>query len=206
MKRRRQMHPLPKAGVMTERAPGTGERVSRALLYALAAAAIVWAASELLEIALAGRTALTLWLTAAFHLLMVPGVQGAQAVRAGGHGLLSRGAATMASLGYLFLVVPPLAVARTPEVTILDFMGANPLFRVAGALAVLGTMLFGIAILRARSCPAWVGIALVVCPAIFSAVMGSGGPDVVAVVANLVQAGAWMTIASRGLRRRRVVA
>lgn len=177
----------------------------KTLLYVLIAAAACWMLSEVLELAWGGRTALTLWLTAAFHFLFAIGIWGAYAGQAPGKRTLSLIATGMASLGYLLLVYPPLAVASTPSMTITAFMEAHLVFKLAGFLAVLGTVLFGVAILLWKSYPAWTGAALVGCPMIFSAVMLAEGPEPAAILANLVESVALIAIAVDALRGHRRV-
>ena len=66
-------------------------------LQVLIAAGMVWIFSEMLEIVMGGRTPLTLWITAVFHLLMAVGIWGAYGSQAGGRGTLSLVAVAMAS-------------------------------------------------------------------------------------------------------------
>ena len=176
------------------------------LLYAVIAAAVCWILSEVLEIALGGRTASTLWLTAAFHFLIAFGIWGAYVGQADRKSTLSLIAAGMMSLGYLLLVYPPLAVSQAPSITITEFMDVNLIFKLAGLLAVLGTILFGVSILRQKSYVAWTGVALVLCPVIFSAIMMSEGPELVAIVANLVESVALIVISVQALRSKQVLA
>jgi hypothetical protein len=105
----------------------------------------------------------------------------------------------VASAGYLVLVYPPLAVSQMLATTIPEFMDANPAFRLAGLSALVGTILFGIAIFARRSYPAWTGLALVVCPAVFAATLALEWPDPIGITANLVESVALVVIATRGL-------
>lgn len=170
----------------------------KSLACLLIAAAGCWILSEILEIALGGRTGLTLGLTAAFHLFMVGGIWGAYAGQKGGPNALSRVAAAMVSLGFVMLVYPPIAVSQNPDVTIDLFMKAHPLFGMAGFLATLGCMLFGVAILRHRSYDRWIGFVLVVAPAVFAVTMQSGGLGVAASTANLLEGVALVAMGLRG--------
>jgi hypothetical protein len=175
----------------------------RALGYALIGAACCWIVSEILELGSGGRTGLTLLLTAAFHLLMVAGIWGAWAGQRGGGDLLSRLGAGMASLGYLILVYPPVAVALGSSVTAagyVEYLGSNPLFRLAGILVTVGLPLFGIAILRAGSYPLWIGLVLLVSPPVFAATALSGGPEIVSLIANMLAGLAFLAMGSAVLR------
>jgi hypothetical protein len=167
----------------------------------LIAAALCWITSELGELIAGGRTSATLWLTAAFHQLMVFGIWGACLGRPTRRGPLAVLAATLVSVGYLVMVYPPLAVVSDPSLTIEGFMEAHPAFKAFGLAAVFGKVLFGISILRTRIDPAWTGLALVVGPLLFAGVMLASGPVTVAISANLLTAGALLAIGLRALQR-----
>ena len=173
----------------------------RVLPLLLIVAGAFWIASELLELLLGGRSTASLWLTAAFHQLMVFGIWGAYRGPGVPRGPLALVAAVLVSLGYLVLVYPPIAVALAPALTIEEFMEANPLFKAAGLAAVLGKVMFGISILRTRIDPAWTGITLTVGPLLFAAVMLSGGPSAIAITANIGVSVALIVIGLRALRR-----
>lgn len=172
----------------------------KALVYLLMTAAGCWILSEALEIAFGARTGLTLGLTAMFHLLMAVGIWGAYAGQRGRPGALSRAAAGLASLGFFLLTYPPIAVAQTPAVTIDEFMRTHALFGLAGFLATVGTMLFGVAVLRNNSYDPWIGIVLTVAPLIFAAMMLAGGPSSIAVTANIIESIALMALGVSALR------
>lgn len=157
-------------------------------MNALTAAAVCWLLSELLELMFGGRTALTLALTALFHLLMSVGIWRAYRAQAGTPSTLSRAATTAASVGFLVLVYPPMAVLFDRSIDITTLMRGVPALGLAGALATLGVMAFGAAILRYRSYAQWVGIVLLVCPATFTWVMLSGAPDGIGITANIIEA------------------
>jgi hypothetical protein len=80
-------------------------------------------------------------------------------------------------------------------------MASSPVFQLAGLLAVIGTVLFGVAVLHRRTYPAWTGFALAVCPVVFTALLLSNGPYVIGLAANMVEAGALVVIGLRGLGR-----
>ena len=141
----------------------------------LIGAALFWIASELAELWAGGRTNGSLWLTAAFHQLMVFGIWGAYLGQGDRRGPLALAATLLVSIGYLVLVYPPLAVALDPARTLDAFMDANPGFKVAGLAAVFGKVLFGASILRARLDPGWTGWVLLVAPLVFAGVMLGGG-------------------------------
>jgi len=170
------------------------------LAYLLIAAGGCWVLSEGLEVLSGGRNSLTLWLTAAFHLLIASGIWGAYAGQSGGRSGLSRLAAGTASLGYLILVYPPVAVSQAPSMTIGDFMSANPFFGIAGVLATLGIILFGISVLRYKSYPLWTGVVLIISPVIFAAIMMSEGPEPIGIAANVVEGIALIAMGKYALR------
>ena len=170
------------------------------LAWLLIAAAACWILSEGLEFTSGGRIALTLFLTVAFHGLTAAGVWGAYAGQPRGRSPMSLIGTAMMSIGYLVLIYPPLAVAQSPSMTIVDFVGANPPFRIAGMLAVLGTMLLGGSIVRYRTYAAWTGVALIVCPVLFTVTLTQGLSGVIANVVNVIEAVALITIGMRALR------
>ena len=169
------------------------------LIYTLIISAVCWILSEVMEITSGSRTSITLWLTSAFHFFIAFGIWGAYSGQDHKKSSLSLVAVVMVSVGYLILVYPPIAVSLTPTMTITEFMEVNVPFKFAALLAVLGTILFGVSILRHKSYAAWIGIALVVCPVIFSAVMILGGFEQIAAIANLVESGALIAISLRVL-------
>jgi len=172
----------------------------RKLAWLLMAAGAAWIISEGVEFVVGGRTAASLMLTVAFHALTAVGLWGALAGQPGGRTRLSAVGVAMASVGYLALIYPPLAIANSESVTIIEFMDANPLFKLAGLLAVAGTVTYGASIVRDRSYPIWTGAALVLCPILFTGAMSGGGLDRFANAVNVVEALALVTIGWRAAR------
>jgi hypothetical protein len=171
------------------------------LLQVLIAAGLVWISSEMLELVMGGRTQLTLWITAVFHLMMAVGIWGAYGSQAGGRGTMSLVAAAMASLGYFVLIYPPIAVSQDATLTIGGYIQGSIYFTIAANLAVFGTIAFGVSVWRTRSYPVWIAIALIVCPAVFTSVVLSDGPDLLANTVNVWQSLALIAIGRDGLRR-----
>jgi len=169
--------------------------------YALIAGGACWVVSEFLELAAGGRTALTLALTAAFHLFMVAGIWAAHAGQGDRKGPLSRAAAGMASIGYLILVYPPIAAARDPSLDYAEFMRSSLQFRTAGMLVTLGVALLGAAALRSRAYPATMGLALLACPPVFAAVLLLDGPPLLGFAANVLLGSVFVAIGARAARR-----
>jgi hypothetical protein len=159
----------------------------RALAHVLVAAGAVWLLSEILEVVAGGRTAATLWLTALFHLLLAIGIWGAYLAQPGARSPLSRLGVAAASVGYLVLILPPILVAQSASLDLPAFMSAHAWASLAALLAVLGTVAFGVAILRGRSYPGWIGALLVACPLALAIGMAAGAPDLVVIAANAVQ-------------------
>lgn len=172
----------------------------KALTYALIAAGACWIISEVLEIACGGRTALTLMLTGAFHLLMAGGIWAAYAGQGDRKGELSQVAAGLASVGYLILVYPPIAVAREPSLNYIEFMQSSSLFWAAGMFVTLGVALFGAAVLSSRSYPATMGFALLVCPLVFVSVILLEGPPLIGFAANVLLGSVFLATGVRALR------
>jgi hypothetical protein len=163
-------------------------------------AALCWALSEIIELALGGRTQMSLFLTAAFHLLMVFGIWGAFIGQGERRGQPSMVAALLVSIGYLVMIYPPLKVGIDPKLTLHGFMDAYPAFKAAGLAAVFGKSLFGLAILRSGAYPVWTGIVLLIGPLLFAGLMLAGGPDRVAIITNLCVAAALLAIGLRAMR------
>jgi hypothetical protein len=176
----------------------------RALACLLIAGGVCWIISELLELAVGGRTGLTLALTAAFHLLMAGGMWAAYLGQRGPRSPLSQVAAGLASVGYLLLVYPPIAVARNPSIPYLEFMRTRPVFMAAGLLVTAGVTLFGAAGLRSRAYPAWIGLACLVSPVAFAGVTLADGPALIGFAANTLLGGAFVTMGVLALRTLRV--
>lgn len=166
----------------------------RALPILLILAGATWLGSELLEVALGGRSTLSLWLTALFHLLMVPGIWGAVLGQREPRPAGTRPVAAGIALGYLVMVYPPIAVAGSSAWTIASFLREYLVFQAAGLLAMLGTALFGWLVLRARSYPAWVGGVLLVTPLIFTVALALDGPPGVVAATNTLHAAALMAM------------
>jgi len=166
----------------------------------LIAAATFWIGSELVELLMGGRSAVSLWMTAAFHQLMVFGIWGAYRARGERRGPLALLATVLVSVGYLVLIYPPVVVALDPGQTIEGFMDANPMFTVAGLAAVFGKVLFGISILRTRIDPAWTGGVLILGPLLFAGVMLAGGAASIAIAANVCVSVALLTLGMRALQ------
>ena len=171
------------------------------LLYLTIAGASCWILSEILEIAVGGYSPLILLLTAAFHLLIALGIWGVHAGQSLEKTTLSPIAATITSIGYLLMTYPPLVVSLSTTADIMTFMESHSAFKIAGMAAVLGTMLFGISVLRLKYYPTWTGIALIVCPPIMAAVLLRQGPMIVANVVIVVQSVAWVLMSRRAIRQ-----
>lgn len=172
----------------------------RKLAWLLVIAGAAWIVSEGLEFVGGERTAISLPLTVAFHALTAAGLWGALAGQPRGRTRLATVGVAMASLGYLALMYPPLAMARSDAVTIVEFLDANPVFNMASLLAVAGTIMYGSSIVRDRSYPAWTGAALVLCPILFTGAMTGGGLELFANAVNVVEALALVTIGWRAVR------
>lgn len=166
----------------------------------LIAAATFWIGSELVELLMGGRSAVSLWMTAAFHQLMVFGIWGAYRGRGERRGSLALLATVLVSVGYLVLIYPPVVVALDPGQTIEGFMDANPMFTAAGLAAVFGKVFFGISILRTRIDPAWTGGVLILGPLLFAGVMLAGGAASIAIAANVCVSVALLTLGMRALQ------
>jgi hypothetical protein len=69
-------------------------------------------------------------------------------------------------------------------------------------LVTLGVALFGAAVLRSRSYPATMGLALLACPLVFMAVILLDGPPLIGFAANVLLGSVFIAMGVRTLRRK----
>ncbi len=175
-------------------------RLTAILLVAVVAAAFVWIASEVLEVTLGGRNALTLWLTVAMHVLLGIGVWGIHASHGADPKRLSAIATTATSLGFLVFAVPISMVALDSSVSMPDLVRDVPAFFLFGMLSGIGSSFIGILILVRRVFPLWTGIVILLFPWLMFAAHASPIPPIVNNAVATFLAVAWLMVALAGLR------
>ena len=173
------------------------------LAYLLIGGGVCWIISEVLELVFGGRTGLTLALTAAFHLSLAGGIWAAYLGQGSRRSRVSGVAAGLASIGYLLLVYPPIAVIRNPSIPYVDFIGTRPVLVAAGLMATLGVTLLGAAALRSRTYPAWIGMGCLVSRAVFLAIALTDGPALLGFAANTLLGSAFVAMGVLGRRTAR---
>lgn len=173
----------------------------KALAWLLLAAAACWMVSEVLELVAGGRTPLSLWLTAIFHLFMAAGIWSAYSGQGAAKGRLSLVGAGMASIGFLVLVYPPIAASQGPPELFAELMTPPSTYGMAGIVVTLGLTLFGVAVLLRKSYRRWIGVVLATTPLVFAAILLGGGPSRLANAVSLIQGAAIAAMAIRALRR-----
>ncbi len=139
-------------------------------------------------------------LTAAFHLLVAGGIWAAHGGQGSARSRLSGAGAGLASAGYLLLIYPPIAVAQDASLSYAEFLRACPLFMAAGLLVTAGVTLFGVAVLRSRGYPAWIGLACLTSPLVFAGVVLLEGPLLIGLAANALLGSAFVAMGVRSFR------
>lgn len=127
-------------------------------LYAAIVGASLWILTELLEMrAPGGHTPLSLWVTTIWHPILALGFWGLHRGQSPARSPLSLIATSLVIVG--LLVFAPLSVMflYSKAVTLDTFVQQRPLFLAAGLLTVIGVALFGVASIRARHYPTWMG-------------------------------------------------
>lgn len=170
----------------------------RTFLYIATLGYVAWIGSEIAELLAQGYTPTVFFLTAIYHLLAGLGIWGlyhAQAQYAGKLGLV---AASLISLSFLVLVYFPLG-AMQAGLTPPEYASTRPFFQLFGFMNILGFILFGIAIYRARVFPRWTGPVLAIGKILFATLLAAGGGPVLnAVSIGLALVVLWMiTLALR---------
>lgn len=154
------------------------------LLYAALLGAALWILTEVLEMASAkGSTPLSLWLTTLWHPILALGFWGLHKRQFPAKNVLSLAGAILLILSLLAFAPVSILILYSEVNTFSEFLEQNPGFQVAGLASVAGYILFGIAVIRSRFYPGWMGYALIGAM-LLSVVQTFGGlPDVVQHVA-----------------------
>jgi hypothetical protein len=135
-------------------------------------------------------------------LLLAGGIWGAYLGQGSRRSRVSGVATVIASIGYLLLVYPPIAVIRNPSIPYAEFVGTRPVLMAAGLMAALGVTLFGAAALRSRTYPAWIGLTCMVSPVVFLTVVLTDGPALVGFAANTLLGSSFVAIGALAPERR----
>ncbi|MEN1729050.1 MAG: hypothetical protein AAGJ52_11480, partial [Pseudomonadota bacterium] len=72
--------------------------------------------------------------------------------------------------------------------------------KIAALATLIGTVLFGIEIIRTSIYPSWTGVLLILCPVVFAVAMSRGLSPLLVIAVNLLQSLAWLTLGVLALR------
>lgn len=153
------------------------------LLLAAILGYLCWMISEVVEIVHGSYNSTVYFLTAAFHLFAGIGIWGLHFVQNRSNNTLSAIGTVMISLSYLSLVYLPIQVMHS-GLSGAAFVEANPMYMIPGFINVIGLILFGIAVIRAKFFPAWTGAIIMLGSIIFIVAM-TNGFQVVANINNI---------------------
>lgn len=143
------------------------------LLFAAILGYLCWMVSEVVEIVQGGFNPTVAYLTAAFHLFSGIGIWGLHLVQNRSKNTLSIIGTVMVSVSYLILVYLPIQVVHS-GLTGTEFVEANPMYKIPAFINVLGLVLFGAAVIRAKFFPAWTGAVIILGSIIFIVAMTNG--------------------------------
>lgn len=151
----------------------------------MAAAAVCWFVSDVVELKAGGHTRLNLRLTIAYHLLAVVGIWGLHLAQVeDGPRTMSLLGTALLSIGYLVLTLVPVLILRGKADTPASAMAAHPILKAFGALSLLGILLFGAAAFQIGYYPAWTPIVFVVGSLVTLGVIATGRSMTIAILAN----------------------
>lgn len=154
------------------------------LIYAAILGYSCWIGSELVEIVGGGYNPTVYYLTAAFHFFAGVGIWGLHFLQNRPKNILSTTGTAMISLSYLALTYLPIQVIHS-GLSNLDFIEANPIYKIPAVINVVGMIVFGIAVIRAKFFPAWSGVVIILGILIFVVSMTSGF-QIVANINNII--------------------
>jgi hypothetical protein len=154
------------------------------LLFAAILGYLCWIGSEVVEIAQGGYNSTVYYLTAAFHFFAGFGIWGLHFLQNRSKNTLSAAGTVMISLSYLALAYLPIQVMHS-GLSNLEFIEANPIYKIPAMINVVGMIVFGIAVIRAKFFPAWTGVIIIFGSIIFAVAM-TKGLQVIANINNII--------------------
>jgi uncharacterized membrane protein YozB (DUF420 family) len=128
------------------------------LAYILITGALVWALSEVIELAQGGFTPLNSSVSALAFVLIGAGVWALW--RRAGQSRPGQAGVAMLSVGMVLFAVTAIQVVMTGAANDTEISG-TPLFLTAGSLVSLGTLLVGWWLITGSSLPKWIGAVLI---------------------------------------------
>lgn len=140
------------------------------LLFAAVLGYLCWMVSEVIEIMHGGFNSTVYYLTASFHLFAGIGIWGLHFVQNRSNNTLSATGTAMISLSYLALVYLPIQVLHS-GLSGAAFVEENPLYMIPALINVLGMILFGFAVIKAKFFPTWTGVIIMLGSIIFIVAM-----------------------------------
>ncbi len=169
------------------------------LIYAAILGYSCWIGSEVAEIAHGGYNATVYYLTAAFHLFAGLGIWGLHFLQNRPRNTLSAVGTVMISLSYFALTYLPIQVMHS-GLSNVAFVEANPVYKIPAMINVVGMIVFGIAVIRAKCFPAWTGLIIILGIIIFVAAM-TQGLHLVANINNILLSSTIIYMCILGYRR-----
>ena len=133
------------------------------LLYAAILGALLWILSEILELtSLQGLTPWSLWMTSIWHPVLALGFWGLHKSQSPNKNILSLIGVILLILSFIGFAPVSLIILHSEVNTFSEFLKQNPMFQIFGLFSVLGYLLFGIAMIRTKYFPGWMGYALII--------------------------------------------
>lgn len=130
----------------------------KTLLYAAILGAGLWIITEVLEMASpTGSTTLSLWMTTLWHPILALGFWGLHKSQAREKNTLSLVGALLIILSFLVFAPASLIMINASIDSFSAFLQQYPVYQVVGLVSLIGNLLFGIAMIRTRFYPAWMG-------------------------------------------------
>lgn len=170
------------------------------LLYAAIIGFTFWMTSEIFEIVLGGRSPEGYYLTAAYHFFAALGIWGLHKRQTAEKNLFNTISAVIVSVTYLCITILPVQVLNS-GLSFPEFINANPIYKLAGFIWVIGMILFSIAIIRTGFFPKSAGFIMLVGTIIFTAGPLLSWPMLIVNVSNIIFSATVIYISIIGLRK-----
>lgn len=154
------------------------------LLYAGILGFSFWMISEVIEIA-NGYNSTVYYLTSGYHLFGGFGIWGLYKVQKDNTNILGKIGAAVSLFAYLSLTFFPIQVMNS-GLSILDFLNANPLYKIPGGFWFLGMILFGISLIKTKYFPFWTAVVFIIGTLMFTATPMLGWPTILVNCTNSV--------------------
>ncbi len=171
------------------------------LLYAGILGFSFWICSEVIEIYLSGYNAAVYYLTALYHVFAGFGVWGLHKIQSGQcKNVLSAFGAATTLIAYVGVIYFPIEVMHS-GLTIPEFLNIKPIYKIPGALWLLGMLMFGVSVLKSKHFPIWTGVVILLGAGIFVATPLLNWPAKLANVSNILLAATFIYLCTISLRQ-----